>query len=205
MALIHQQATNLRQLWRTVAGAIFLGTPHSQSNDPSSWQNASAILRLHSGSKNTKILMTPDVAKRLSKISLSFEQAFDLIPVLSAYESRETRVGGFLSAKTIVGEKILNWNHPTCTDKTVSQLVGQDLAQTTVRLEKLVGIDADHNKICCLKVGSFALNEISSFLDSAVRDALGRINQGSEECKISSKSPSLLSTLDNSRCYTTNS
>jgi hypothetical protein len=52
------------------------------------------------------MLVTPDVAKRLSTISLSFEQAFDLIPVLSAYESRETRVGGFLSTKTIVGKKI---------------------------------------------------------------------------------------------------
>ncbi len=102
MSLVHPQASDYRQLWRTVAGAIFLGTPHSQSNEPSSWQNASAILRLHSGSKNAKIVMTPDVAKRLSRVSLSFEQAFDLIPVLSAYEERETRIGGFLSTKTIV-------------------------------------------------------------------------------------------------------
>lgn len=193
MSLIHQQATNFRPLWRTVAGAIFLGTPHSQSNDPSSWQNASAILRLHSGSKNTKMLVTPDVAKRLSTISLSFEQAFDLIPVLSAYESRETRVGGFLSTKTIVGKKNPNWNHRTYTDRKASQLVGHDLAKTAVRLEKLIGIDADHNKICCLKVGSGALNEISSFLDSAVRDALRRIKRDSDECKISSKSLSLIS------------
>jgi hypothetical protein len=192
MGLIYQQATNFQQLWRTIAGAIFLGTPHSQSNDPSSWQTASAILRLHSGSKNTKILMTPEVAKRLLKICLSFEQAFDLIPVLSAYELRETKVGGFLSAKTIVGKKfrIGITSHVLIE---VSQLVDQDLARTAVRLEKLVGIDADHNKICCLKVGSGALNEVSSFLDLAVRDALGRIKRGSEECKMSSKSLSLLS------------
>lgn len=72
--------------------------------------------------------------------------------------------------------------HLLYTDRKASQLVGQDLAKTAVRLEKLVGIDADHNKICCLKVGSGALNEINSFLDSAVRDALGRIKRGSEEC-----------------------
>ncbi|KAF8850760.1 hypothetical protein BDZ45DRAFT_184971 [Acephala macrosclerotiorum] len=80
MSLIHQQATNFRRLWRTVTGALFLGTPHSQSNDPSSRQNASAVLRLHSGSEGAKILMTPDVARGLLRVSLSFEQAFDLIP-----------------------------------------------------------------------------------------------------------------------------
>lgn len=107
MNLIHQQATDFRQLRRAIAGAIFLGTPHARSNDPLSWQNAGAILRLHSKSKNTKIHPTAEVSKRLARISLSFEQAFDLIPVLSAYESRETRIGGFLSTKTIVSDKHL--------------------------------------------------------------------------------------------------
>lgn len=100
--MIHQQATEFRQLWRTVAGAIFLGTPHSQSEDPKSWQNAGAILRLHSKSKKAKLPITSEIAKRLARVSLSFEQAFDLIPVLSAFELCETRVGGYLSSKTIV-------------------------------------------------------------------------------------------------------
>lgn len=102
MNLLHRQSTDFRSLWSSIAGAIFLGTPHNQSSDPSSWHNAGAILRLHSKSKNIKIPPTEDVAGRLAKISLSFEQAFDLIPVFSAYESRQTRIGSFLSSKSIV-------------------------------------------------------------------------------------------------------
>jgi hypothetical protein len=102
MSLIHQQASDFRPLWRSIAGAIFLGTPHSQSEDPKLWQNAGAILRLHAKSKHPKSQISQETAKRLAKVSLSFEQAFDLIPVLSAFELHGTRVGGYLSSKIIV-------------------------------------------------------------------------------------------------------
>ena len=60
-----------------------------------------------------------------------------------------------------------------------------------MRLEKLVEIDADHNKICCIKIGSRALNEISTFLETAAEAALGRIKKGSNECKESSSHTSV--------------
>ncbi|EED16512.1 NB-ARC and TPR domain protein [Talaromyces stipitatus ATCC 10500] len=161
MNLLHQQATDFRPLWRSIAGAIFLGTPHTQSNDPINWQNAGAILRLHSKSKNARIPPTAEIAKRLAKISLSFEQAFDLIPVLSAYETKQTRIGGFLSSKAV--------------------LVGPEFAKTNVRYETPVPIDADHDKISCLKIGSTELNSICKFLDETIRQALVRIRRPSDD------------------------
>lgn len=111
MSLVHQQATEFRRLWRTIAGAVFLGTPHSQSEDPNSWQNAGTILRLHSRSKKAKLPISSEIARRLAKVSLSFEQAFDLVPVLSVFELSETRLGGYLSSKTIVSLDISGKSH----------------------------------------------------------------------------------------------
>lgn len=102
MKLLNQNVTEFGPLQRNIAGAVFLSTPHSRSVDPKSWQNANTILRLHSRSKSLRLPMTVETAERLSGISREFEKGFQLIPVLSAYETRETRVGSFLSAKIIV-------------------------------------------------------------------------------------------------------
>jgi hypothetical protein len=102
MGLIHQQASDFRPLRRSIASVIFLGTPHSQSEDLKLWENAGAILRLHAKSKHSKLQFSREIAKRLAKVSRSFEQAFDLIPILSAFELNGTRVGGYLSSKIVV-------------------------------------------------------------------------------------------------------
>lgn len=57
------------------------------------------------------------------------------------------------------------------------------LAKTNVRNEILVSVDSDHNKICCLRIGSDELSNICTFLDSAIRQALVRTRRPSDECK----------------------
>lgn len=63
------------------------------------------------------------------------------------------------------------------------QIVGKEFAQTNVKTETLIKIDADHDKICNIKIGSHALNDISSFINLAVNDALSRIKKDSNECQ----------------------
>jgi hypothetical protein len=63
------------------------------------------------------------------------------------------------------------------------QLVGPELATTNVRYETQVAVDADHDKISCLKVGSPELNSICRFLDETIRQALVRIRRPSDDCK----------------------
>jgi hypothetical protein len=54
---------------------------------------------------------------------------------------------------------------------------------TNVRYETQVAVEADHDKISCLKVGSPELNSICRFLDETIRQALVRIRRPSDDCK----------------------
>lgn len=86
-----------------MAGAIFLGTPHSTSPDVHTWEKAGAILRLYARTKNAPIRPNPKESEKLAQICSLFEQVFNQIPVLSAYETSPTRIGSFLSSKVLVG------------------------------------------------------------------------------------------------------
>ncbi|BDD64229.1 hypothetical protein MAP00_009067 [Monascus purpureus] len=134
------------ELWKNMAGAIFLGTPHSTSPDVHTWEKAGAILRLYARTKNAPIRPNPKESEKLAQICSLFEQVFNQIPVLSAYETSPTRIGSFLSSKVL--------------------LVSRELAAINISSESLVQVEASHDKLCCLQVGSYPLDQISSFLES---------------------------------------
>lgn len=71
-----------------------------------------------------------EITSGLAEDCLNFEQVFDQIPVLSLYETAETRTGGLFGPKLV--------------------LIGEGLAKTNTKLEILRGIKADHNDICCI-------------------------------------------------------
>ena len=52
--------------------------------------------------------MTKELASGLAEDCLNFEQAFNQIPLLSIFETAETRTGGVFGPKTVVGVCTLN-------------------------------------------------------------------------------------------------
>lgn len=90
-----------------------------------------------------------EITSGLAEDCLNFEQVFDQIPVLSLYETAETRTGGLFGPKLVVGDftsRMLKIFLLT----TLLQLIGEGLAKTNTKLEILRGIKADHNDICCI-------------------------------------------------------
>jgi hypothetical protein len=126
MYLANRQSQKFRRLIRNTAGVIFLGCPHSCSGEVDVWQNVSLICKKYSKGK-LKHQITPEMASGLAEDSKTFEQAFDEKPVLSLYETRETREGGRFTPKTIVGSSGAAATQRTTTDFRVASLSTNNL------------------------------------------------------------------------------
>jgi hypothetical protein len=108
MCLAYQQPARFRNLFRKIAGSILLACPHSRSADIDVWQNIPSILKKYSKTK-TKNLVNKEMARALAEDSLSFERAYEQIPVLSLYETLETRTTGLFFGKTMVGGPVIDF------------------------------------------------------------------------------------------------
>ncbi|KAL8305078.1 hypothetical protein RB598_003018 [Gaeumannomyces tritici] len=146
---------NYRNLLRALAGVILLGTPHSGTESRDKWQNATVML-----SKKSKRLSSDDLT-RLSKSSLLFEQAAVTVPILSVYETKETKVKSRL------------W----ITKKTL--IMDEAFVKTNSSYEEMLGIAADHNTLCHVDTSAKHFGKISTFISTSLEDARLKIVKGS--------------------------
>jgi hypothetical protein len=86
------QMQDSQKLFKSIACTIMFSSPHSHINSQDGWQNALLILRKYSKSK-VKHTITHEVAAALTEDCYSFEKIFDQIPILTVFETKETRVG----------------------------------------------------------------------------------------------------------------
>jgi hypothetical protein len=80
-------------LLSVVAGLVLMGTPHSKRGDDDIWRNVSLIPKA-SLKKFTKQALSDEEMGILGSISRQFESIQLPIPILSAYETRATRIRG---------------------------------------------------------------------------------------------------------------
>ena len=93
-------ADSCRTFLRALAGVILLGTPHSSKDKGSRWQTVGKVVP--SLSKKQRSLSTSDIAS-LTNSSRQFEQAAVEVPILSVYETKETKVKtGLVTSKKIL-------------------------------------------------------------------------------------------------------
>lgn len=76
---------------RALAGLIFLGTPHSISEEEKTWQNATYAIR-PARAVRKKGQIGQDNARMLGNVSLRFEQSMSAVPVLAIYETLPTKI-----------------------------------------------------------------------------------------------------------------
>jgi hypothetical protein len=77
-----------------ICGAVFLACPHPRKEDDKVWEKISLILRLCVKTK-AKHVSSSEIAAGLARDSMVFEQAFSQVPVLSLYETIESKTGRF--------------------------------------------------------------------------------------------------------------
>lgn len=127
---------------------------------------------------------TKEITSGLAEDCLNFEQVFDQIPVFSLYETAETRIGGLFGPKLVVGDfTVRNAGLMKTLLTTLIQFIGEGLAKTNTKLEILRGVKADHNDICCIKVGSYELGAMTDFVESCIARVRKLTNAGKQDCE----------------------
>ena len=153
----HQTSTSETDLEDVTAGIIFLGTPHTTSDDDKSWEKWRWILK--AGRKDIpKQSQTDDDIKMLSELCRNFENLNLQIPVLSVFETEPTKVRDNLiqmirggRGKSVVGVSpcILKGRPIT---GSVSQLVDESLCRIGFKYEQTFGATSDHNNLYIIDV-----------------------------------------------------
>jgi len=95
-----------------ICGAVFLACPHPRKEDDKVWDKISLILRFCVKAK-AKHVSPSEIAAGLAEDSMVFEQAFAQVPVLSFYETMESKTGRF-SQKALVkppAQQMLLYGH----------------------------------------------------------------------------------------------
>lgn len=149
---------------RAVAGLLCLGTPHSTSDDEQVWQSITSLVPTGTFGKKQKSIGEEDLSL-LSQCCLQFEQAGVQFPILSVYETQDSKIR--LS--------------PTRTTKL--KPVAKKLAVMELHTEHVIPADCDHKSLCALEVQSEAFRQISNVLETAFEDARLRIAFDSPSCK----------------------
>ncbi|MCJ1439386.1 hypothetical protein MMC27_008780 [Xylographa pallens] len=112
-----------RKLLDVISGVLFVGTPHLNRSDEDAWQRLATVFRVHL--KNvTKKTIPKEYLSRLSLSAQRFEGLGLNIPILSGFETQETKLRGGLLAS-----------------RKAAILVDRNFARTHVEKEDLVGID----------------------------------------------------------------
>jgi hypothetical protein len=92
------------QLRAAQSGLVFLGSPHPTYKLKALWPRLNLLLRLTSGFSNLALAQAEHEAGIAANISLKFYELGLQVPVLSAYETKKTKVSGgwFKSRKQVV-------------------------------------------------------------------------------------------------------
>ncbi|MCJ1382412.1 hypothetical protein MMC17_005525 [Xylographa soralifera] len=156
----NERSFQFKLILRATAGIIFLGTPHSISEEEKDWQNVTYAMR-PAGSVKKKSRIAKEDARKLASTALRFEQSVGSIPVLSIYETQRTKV----RYSIISSEKIF--------------IVEKSSVQTSLGREEILDYEADHNNLCNISTSSRIFGEICTFIRLNFADAQSRMRAGS--------------------------
>jgi len=87
-----RQQDHCRILDKFTSGLIFLGTPHSGQRDERRWRALLLSLSSNATRKSKWPLPNLEDLDLLARISFQFEEIDSHFPILSAYESMETKL-----------------------------------------------------------------------------------------------------------------
>jgi hypothetical protein len=156
-----------------ISGIVFLATPHIVESDETASRALATILRSDLKPKSKRMFSKSDLSG-LAFCGLQFEELKLGIPILSCYETFETRFQSPLwhSRKGVVS---LSWNSRLKTKLTpLKQLVDSQLAKISISSEKLIRIDTDLSGIFNQLNGVIHL-QIKEFLQQILTEAPDRI------------------------------
>ncbi|KAF4539975.1 Tetratricopeptide repeat domain-containing protein [Lasiodiplodia theobromae] len=165
-----EQKNQYRDLLETLAGVIFLGTPHSISRDDEVWDNIPYAIDQSYKAKN---LINSDARQRLAQLSSRFMQAAAGLQVLSCYEVEKTKVKSSLLSSS----KIL--------------IAPREFVQLKFSGERVLALRSDHRGLCDFRAQSSEFADLAAFIETALEDARLRIANGSPEYDV----PEALATL----------
>ncbi|MCJ1405467.1 hypothetical protein MMC11_008695, partial [Xylographa trunciseda] len=120
---LRDQVFRSQKLLNVISGVVFVGTPHLKQSDENAWQRLATVLRVHLKNVTKKTIPKEDLS-RLSLSAQRFEGLGLNIPILSGFETQETKLRGGL-----------------LTSRKAAILVDRKFARTHVEKEDLVGID----------------------------------------------------------------
>jgi hypothetical protein len=101
------QLFRFRKLLDVISGVVFVGTPHLNRSDDDTWQRLATIFRVHLKNVTKKTLPKEDLS-RLSLSAQRFEGLALSIPILSGFETQETRLrGGIWTKKAAIVRSVL--------------------------------------------------------------------------------------------------
>lgn len=151
--MIYEQYHNpiFDRLIRIFTAIVFLGCPHPTFDEAQRWEKVPLILRANpSLPKGAADQASKNVAA-IANISKAFDESNHDIEIISAFESRPTRVGRALLKRHLVSLHLAILFKVALT---VLELVEEAFAMTNSKRETMVRVDAQHGGLCNLMAGS---------------------------------------------------
>ncbi|KXS94298.1 hypothetical protein AC578_6784 [Pseudocercospora eumusae] len=145
-------------LLENAAAALFFSTPHSRLQSVLA-QQISEIFRFYANSKQRTSSVLEEICTHASQDCITFEDTFNrhrAARVLSFYEEEGMRTKKFSLSKTT--------------------LVDENSARTNAPGETLLGLGADHSRICCLQVDPEIFTQTLHHIWSAIVNTQVRIH-----------------------------
>ena len=90
---LRDQVFRFRKLLDVISGVVFVGTPHLNQSDEDAWQRLATVFRVHLKNVTKKTIPKEDLS-RLSLSAQRFEGLGLNIPILSGFETQETKLRG---------------------------------------------------------------------------------------------------------------
>ncbi|KPM45836.1 hypothetical protein AK830_g682 [Neonectria ditissima] len=140
-----------------ISGFVFLGTPHLPLTIEASPNILELILRSHQKSLPPRNALTVDDNVILAKFCHDFGLLGIQVPIVSAYETVESRVYQGMFAKYRKPRQV--------------PIIFKERCVIGSRNEVIVGVSQDHNSICKVQVGEALYYAIENALQLVLKDA----------------------------------
>ncbi|KAJ5920926.1 hypothetical protein N7466_009252 [Penicillium verhagenii] len=185
LCIAHEQPYRYGSILSSVAGIIFLGTPHRGITDADTLTRWSTIF---ASTTNTKKPIHPPehrVASEtamLTQLADRFEEIHIQAPVLSVAENKKTKVNkGILKSKSLL---VSDDHHPQVRFLISSQLTDTPLCTTNSPIETIKDFPLEHAALYRLETADEpSRNTFEKFVQAALKDAECVVLARLEACK----------------------
>ena len=135
----HRSWKDYDALLGALRGLLLVGCLHLQTDQKGEWQRAVGILLSETRDVSAR-LSTEAELQTLFEVSRQFENAARNIPLLSIYETAQTKLNSAISINSTRPRRLT--------------LIDKHAAKTGLQLEQLVAVEASHGEICLLRDAS---------------------------------------------------